>query len=147
MGAVKHSKYSLDANILVYAVDNAAQEKHGSAVNLLTSLAEQSTILTLQSLGEFYHVVTRKNRLPLDVATEIIEEWTTLFPVVSAQPQTLARAIRANKQHQMPFWDAMLWATVKEAGVTTLFSEDFQHGQVMDGVRFCNPFLEQNPLG
>jgi len=147
MGAAKHSKYSLDANILVYAVDNAVQAKHSCAVKLLTSLAEQPTVLTLQALGEFYHVVTRKNLLPLDVASEIIEDWTTVFPVVSAQPQTLARAIRANSQHQMQFWDAMLWATAREAGVTVLFSEDFQHDQIMDGVRFCNPFLEPNPLG
>ena len=144
MGA---AKYSLDANILVYAVDNAVREKHSCAVKLLTSLAEQSVVLTLQALAEFYNVVTRKNLLPSDIASEIIEEWTTLFPVVSAQPQTLARAIRANNEHQLQFWDAMLWATAREAGVTVLFSEDFQHGQVMGGVRFCNPFLEENPLG
>lgn len=143
MGA---AKYSLDANILVYAVDNAALEKHRSAVNLLTSLAEQPTVLTLQALGEFYYVVTRKKLLPQNIALEIIEEWTTVFPVISAQPQTLARAIQANRRRQIPFWDAMLWATAKEAGVTVLFSEDFQQGQTMDGVRFCNPFLENDPL-
>lgn len=136
MGA---AKYSLDANILVYAVDNAALEKHRSAVNLLTNLAEQPTVLTLQALGEFYHVVTRKKLLPQNIASEIIEEWTTVFPVVSAQQQT----IQANRRHQIPFRDA---STAKEAGVTVLFSEDFQQGQTMDGVRFCNPFLENNPL-
>lgn len=141
------AKYSLDANILIYAVDNTTKEKHSCAVKLLTSLAERSTILTLQALGEFYHVVTRKSLLPQNIAFDIIEEWTTVFPVIPAQPQTLARAIHANRQHQIQFWDAMLWATAKEAGVTVLFSEDFQHGQVMGGVRFCNPFLENNPLG
>lgn len=141
------AKYSLDANMLVYAVDNAVQEKHSRAVQLLTDLAEHSSVLTLQALGEFYHVVTRKKLLSTEIASEIIEEWTTLFPVVSAQPPMLARAIHATRKHQIPFWDAMLWATAREAGVTVLFSEDFQHGQTMGGVRFCNPFLEKNPLG
>jgi predicted nucleic acid-binding protein len=38
----------------------------------------------------------------------------------------------------------MLWATVRRAGVQTLFSEDFQDGQTIEGVRFLNPFSPNN---
>ncbi len=49
-------------------------------------------------------------------------------------------------RHGLTFWDAMLWATAKAAGVTVLLSEDFQHDRVLEGVRFRNPFVVADPL-
>ena len=54
---------------------------------------------------------------------------------------------KAVQQHEFAFWDAMIWAVAREAGVTLLLSEDFQHNRVLDGVRFVNPFLVKNPFG
>ena len=42
------------------------------------------------------------------------------------------------------FWDAMLWATARRAGCSAILSEDFQDGQVLQGVRFIDPFLRKN---
>ncbi len=69
-----------------------------------------------------------------------VDDWQQLFPVVSAKAATLTRACAAVKRYQLSFWDAMLWATVREAGVATLLSEDFQHEQDIDGVQIINPF-------
>ena len=44
----------------------------------------------------------------------------------------------------MAFWDAMLWATARRAGVGVLVSEDFQDGQTIEGVRIVNPFTARN---
>ena len=38
------------------------------------------------------------------------------------------------------FWDGMLFATVKMAGVTRLLSEDMQPGFELGGVRVMDPF-------
>jgi predicted nucleic acid-binding protein len=137
-------KYSLDTNILIYSVDDANTEKFLRASELLRSLAIKPVVLTLQSLAEFYCATTRKGLLPHRTALEQIEDWIEIYPVTASHPRTLDLAAHATHEHQMQFWDAMLWATAKEAGVTVLFSEDFQHGQAMGGVRFCNPFLENN---
>jgi predicted nucleic acid-binding protein len=40
----------------------------------------------------------------------------------------------------------MLWAVAREAGVTLLLSEDFQHDQILDGIRICNPFKLDRPV-
>jgi len=37
-------------------------------------------------------------------------------------------------------WDSMLLAACKEAGVTTLYSEDMDSGTDYDGLRIINPF-------
>ncbi len=54
--------------------------------------------------------------------------------------------MKAVREHQLSFWDAMLWAAVLEAGVKVLVSEDFQHDRVLEDLRFCNPFVIENPL-
>ena len=58
----------------------------------------------------------------------------------------ITQPLKAVKEHKLSFWDAMLWAVAREAGVTLLLSEDFQHNRVLDGTKFCNPFQLDKPL-
>ena len=77
-------RWSLDTNILVYAVDRDAGEKHRIAVELLDALTEQDCVLSLQALAEFFHVVTRKGHVPTVEAAGIVNDWSILFPVIAA---------------------------------------------------------------
>jgi predicted nucleic acid-binding protein len=79
--------------------------------------------------------------MPIRDALEQIQDWQLLFPIVLPKTTTLQLAINAVQNHRLAFWDAMLWATAKQAGVTALLSEDFQHGRELEGVLFRNPFL------
>ena len=56
------------------------------------------------------------------------------------------KAINAVNLHTLSFWDAMLWAVAREAGVTLLLSDDFQHDRILEGIRFCNPFKLDDPI-
>ena len=134
-------RITLDTNILIYSVDRDAAERHHKAVALVKEIVQRDCVLTLQALSEFFAVVTRKSKLPLPDAQAYIEDWQTLFPTIVPTPATLPRAIRAVDRHNLSFWDAMLWATAKQAGVTLVLSEDFQHDRELEGVRFRNPLL------
>ena len=131
---------SLDTNILVYSVDLDAGEKHDMAIELFTQLTPSNCILTLQSLCEFFSAVTRKKLMPMEDAMDQIDDWQQFFPVIAAKATTMTRAFAAVKRYQLSFWDAMLWATIREAGIATLLSEDFQHEQNINGVQIVNPF-------
>lgn len=139
------SRVSVDTNILVYAVDKSAGDRHRRAQQLIELLLGRDCVLTLQALTEFYYTVTRQGKLARRVARAQVEGWLALFSVVAAQPGTLNRAMAAMESRRLGFWDALLWATVREAGVTLLFSEDFQDGLVMEGVRIANPFSGREP--
>ena len=133
-------RVSLDTNILVYSVDLDAGNKHAKAIELFAQLTPSNCVLSLQSLCEFFSAVTRKKLMPVGDAVAQVDDWQQLFPVVSAKAATLTRACAAVKRYQLSFWGAMLWATIREAGVATLLSEDFQHEQHIDGVQIINPF-------
>ena len=64
--------------------------------------------------------------------------------IESATLKDLTDAMRAVREHGLAFWDAMLWATVRRAGVSLLITEDFQDGRVLEGVCFVNPFITRN---
>ncbi len=46
----------------------------------------------------------------------------------------------AVEEHRLSFWDAMLWATARQAGSSAIVSEDMQDGRRLSGVEFINPF-------
>jgi predicted nucleic acid-binding protein len=137
-------RVSLDTNLLVYAADSQAGDRHGGAVALTRRAVGGDCVLCLQCLAEFFHAVTRKGVMTPKDAHSLVDEWRTVFPVHAASEESLLDAIRAHREHGLAFWDAMLWATARDAGCGLLISEDFQDGRTLGGVTFVNPFLERN---
>ena len=140
------NRISLDTNVLFYSVDWDAGNRHTRAGSIVNRAHNWDCFLILQTLGEFFAVATRKRGMPHVNAEALVENWLRVFPVRAAAPGTLRHAMAAVREHRLEFWDAMLWATAREAGCGLLLSEDFQHGRVLGGVRFHNPFLEAGPL-
>lgn len=143
MSAVKNPKLFVDTNILIYAYDTSAGQKHTVAVKLLADLWKTETgVISTQVLQEFYVNVTRKIAKPLEipVARTIIEDLSR-WEVVTVEPETILSAIDLQRDHLLSFWDAMILAAVFASGAETVLSEDMNHGQVIGGVAIRNPFL------
>ena len=140
-------RFSLDANVFFYAIDANEEERHLRAVDVVERAAlEHDCIVALQAYGEFFAAATRKGRMTIEEARAQIFDWQTLFPTVYPGPGSLNQAIDAVAQHNLSFWDAMLWAVTKEAGATVLLSEDLQDSRELGGVWFRNPFVTDDPF-
>lgn len=146
MNADNGKRLSLDTNILIYALDKDSGLKHEVASKIVDEAIYYGCVLTLQSLSEFYSVATGKGKMSTTDAEAQISDWMELFPVVRAGPATLLKAVKAVRLHMLSFWDAMIWATVKKAGIEQLISEDFQNGRELEGVTFINPFELDDPI-
>lgn len=107
-------------------------------------MRRQNCTQALQSFCEFFNVVTRKTAVTRIAAAELVSAWSAAMTVEPATPDDLSAAMRAVEEHGLSFWDAMLWATVRRAGVRILISEDFQDGRLLEGVRIVNPFVPHN---
>jgi predicted nucleic acid-binding protein len=44
------------------------------------------------------------------------------------------------RDYQLNFWDAQIWAAARLNQLPVVFSEDFNIGATLEGVRFVNPF-------
>ena len=140
---------SFDTNILIYAGGPAADPRRSLARAVIDRAADAddgagSGVLLLQTLAEFSNVAIRKLRMPAEATAQAVAVWRAVFPVRAAAEEDLPAALAAVAAHRLQFWDAMLWATAKRTGVDIFFSEDFQDGRTLDGVRFVNPFSPEN---
>lgn len=132
----------VDTNILVYAYDAGAGERHERAVDLVSRLGrDQSGAISVQVLQEFYVTMTRKIAVTMDpeVARErvrILSRWRVHSPLAA---DVLAAAELAQSA-QVSFWDAMIVRSASALGCAVLWSEDLNAGQRIDGVLVRNPF-------
>ncbi len=129
-----------DTNVLVYADDGRAPEKQQRALSLVAEHRRRATgVVSLQVLQEYFVAVTRK--LGMDAGTarrkiELLSEFDVAAPAV----EDVLAAIDLHRLHGLPFWDALILRSAKQAGCRVVFSEDWQHGGEIDGVRIVNPF-------
>ena len=135
-------RFSLDTNILVYAVDRDADERHRRSRELMAQASRRDCVLTVQALAEFFHATTRKNLLEPARASAFVRSWLDVFRVVAADDSALLDAMDAVEEHRLSFWDAMLWAVARQNGCSAILSEDMQDGRRLSGVEFVNPFAD-----
>jgi len=133
-------RFTFDTNVLVYAVDRDAGERHRIAVDLVRRARGRDCIVTLQSLAELFRVLTRKGKVEAAKAIEVVQAWRDVAPVYAADEACLVDAMDAVAEHGWSFWDAMIWATAKQARCRLLISEDGQDGRTLGGVTLVNPF-------
>ena len=134
--------YTLDTNILIYAVDPAEGWKHHVATEIVDRSIERSCILTVQALAEFVAVATRRGMRSRAEAMAQARDWLRVFPMVAADSKALEAAYGAIEQARFGLFDALLLATARQAGCTIALSEDMHHGAKLDGIEVRNPFAD-----
>ncbi len=132
----------VDTNVLIYAHDRSAGEKHAQAVILLKRLwQERAGCLSIQVLQEFYVNVTRKVAQPLapEAAAQIIAD-LAVWEVHSPNASDVISAIQLQTRYQLSFWDAMILTSAQQLDCETVWSEDLNAGQEYGNAVVRNPF-------
>lgn len=131
----------LDTNVLVYRVDFDAPDKRRRAAQLLDELYQsRKAVVSTQVLQEFYNTITRKLGVsPSDAV--VATRYHANTRLVSMSWPIIQSAMQRHAAHQFSFWDALIVEAALSAGCKTLYSEDMQHGLVIDGLTIENPFL------
>jgi predicted nucleic acid-binding protein len=135
-------KTFVDTNILIYAHDLDAKEKHLAAREVLDELwANRTGVISTQVLQEFYVTVTQKLAKPLSkkVARTIVN--TYVIWCVDITPAEIAAAFRIEDEARIGFWDALICATAMKSGAERILSEDLNAGKRVTGIRIENPFF------
>jgi predicted nucleic acid-binding protein len=136
-------KFFVDTNILVYAHDVAAGDKHARARLLVEQLwADRSGVLSTQVLQEFYINIRKKARAPLR-STEA-KKWVADYlnwQLVINDGDAILEAIELEERYRISFWDALIVQAANKAGASLLYSEDLNHGQRYGQVSVENPLL------
>ncbi|MGE3475798.1 MAG: PIN domain-containing protein [Rhodospirillaceae bacterium] len=125
-----------DTNVLVYiASDDTAKADRAEA-----AIASGGTI-NVQVLNELANVARRKMRMTWTETNAFLD---TLRSLLTVHPLTLEiheTGLALAQRYGLSTYDAMIAASALHAGCNTLWSEDMQHGLVVeDSLRIVNPF-------
>lgn len=102
---------TIDANILVYSIETG-DHRQEAAIAIIAGAARAGELITVQALGEFFFVSTRKQKLEPEAAMRQVALWSTAFGTpLPHSPAALTAAMAAAAARQFSFWDAMLLAT------------------------------------
>ena len=136
----------VDTNILVYAFEGSKNEPRCA---LCTNIVENcfsgasKLVVSNQVLAEFFYVALRKSQHPLpakDVRLFVSllclsVQWEKLVYT----PQTVLTAIEFSERYLLPFWDALIAATMIENSIYIIYTENEKDFSKIPGIKVMNP--------
>jgi predicted nucleic acid-binding protein len=129
-----------DTNVLVYIVGQK-DERTAKA----EALVANGGVVSVQVLNELASVSHRKLGMSWEEIGGALAAIRDLCP--SPIPLTLdthGAGLRIAAKYGFHFYDALIAAAALEAQCTTLYSEDFQDGQLLEGrLTVRNPFVRE----
>ena len=133
-----------DTNILLYSISRSQDEslKRAKAIALLD---DDTGALSVQVLQEFYVQATRASRadaISHEQAVGLIEAWSR-FRIQETTVAVLHLALQIRKAHGLSFWDSAIIGAARALGCERVYTEDMNHGQVVEGVAIVNLFRSE----
>jgi predicted nucleic acid-binding protein len=129
---------ALDTNVLIYLHDNSSPNKRAIAKDLLA----ENPFIPSQVISEYLNTTRRLLQLSKD---ELLVQTSNLFidcTIIPVLPNTLLLAATLVKKYHFQLFDAVIVAAAKESNCAVLYSEDMQHGLMVEkGLTIINPFL------
>jgi predicted nucleic acid-binding protein len=136
---------AVDTNVYVYAVDADEPTKQAKSIELFDRLmlAPTETVMLWQAAGEFLSQLRKwesQNRLSSSEVEAAFRHFRAMFALRVPTGVIFQMSFDLRSRFSLSHWDSMLLAACKDAGVTTLYSEDLDAGTDYDGLTVVNPF-------
>jgi predicted nucleic acid-binding protein len=128
---------SFDTSVLLYTLSDDALKS-----GIVRRLLAEGGCISVQVLNEFVSVTRRKLRMDWDEigrALGALREFCDAPRSISLGTHELGLALAQRYGYRI--YDSLILAAAIEAGCSTLYSEDMQHGHTIGVLTIRNPFL------
>jgi len=130
----------VDSNLWIYLYSEG--EKSAIIFKVINKHFDH-IIVSTQVLGECFNVLTKKKLKTLEEVIEIIDDIASITEVSGIDKFSVAKAIEIHTRYKYSYYDSLIIASALENGCTILYTEDLQHGQVIDEkLTIINPFIQ-----
>jgi len=130
-------KIFIDSNVVIYAITQASSKAH-LAAPLFVGLPSIST----QVLSETANVASKRLGLTVSEIRKLVSWLEATCTVEIITPTTVYKALDVRERYGFSWYDSLIIAAALAAGCHKLYSEDMQHGQLIDGhLNVINPFV------
>jgi predicted nucleic acid-binding protein len=135
-----NGKPFFDTNVVIYAF-----RKDDPRSQIAETLLASGGTVSVQILNEFAAVARRKLQRSWDEIARALEILRVFCPAPA--PLTIEiheHALKIAERYGYSMFDSLVIAAALEAGSSTLYSEDMQDGQSIDGLMIRNPFFRSD---
>jgi predicted nucleic acid-binding protein len=130
-------KTFFDTNVLLYLLS-----EDEAKADQVEELLKDGGVISVQVLNEFAAVASRKSGLSWREVKNILRPIRAICEIEPVAVETHDRAIEIADRYGFSFYDATIVAAALHTGCKILYSEDFQHGQLIaNQLRIRNPFM------
>jgi predicted nucleic acid-binding protein len=130
-----------DTNILVNSFAAKKADVQSARRDTAQKLIIHGGVISVQVLNEYVQVCRKK--MQLDWA-QIMESLQAIYglceKIVPTTIETHEKAVNLSRRYGFHIYDSLMIAAALQSGCTTIYSEDMQHGQMIEGMRIENPF-------
>ncbi|MDD2744596.1 MAG: PIN domain-containing protein [Rhodocyclaceae bacterium] len=133
----------VDSNIWLYALvlRPGEEKRHQQAQSLINAPLRRT--ISEQVIAEVSFNLLRKAKLDEARLFPVVESFYGRCNVVAPHFRLHRSAHLLRQRYLLSFWDSLIVAAALESHCEILYSEDLQHGLLVDGrLKIINPFLE-----
>lgn len=129
----------VDTNILLYAYSDAEIEKKETVLSLLE---QEKVYFSTQVINEFIWIMNRKFDVDMNSLKLISEGIFEMYKVVLIDKTSITTATDISLKYKFSYWDSLMIASAIASNCNILYTEDLQHGQVIENrLTVINPFI------
>lgn len=130
------AKVFSDTNIVLYTIGQDARK-----AKIARELMSLCPLVSAQVINESISVCLRKFGFTKERAYAFADSIMRFVDVLPVDEITIRKSSEIAIRYQLSNWDALIIAAALLANCDTLYSEDFQHGQVFETqLTVINPF-------
>ena len=126
----------IDTNVLIYFASRDAAK-----ADRAETIIRDGGIVSVQVLNEFANVARRKMRLSWTETHDLLSVIRALLAVHDVTTEIHEIGLSLAERHEFSVYDALIVASALHAKCDTFWSEDMQHGMLIENrLSIVNPF-------
>jgi predicted nucleic acid-binding protein len=126
-----------DTNVLLYLLS-----KDAAKADRAEALLASGGIVSVQVLNEFASVASRKLAMTISEIREFLSTIRAICIVKPVDIETHQLGLDVAERHGFSIYDALIVAAAVRAGCAVLYTEDLQHGRMIEKLQIENPFAD-----
>jgi predicted nucleic acid-binding protein len=135
--------FFLDTNVFIYSVTEDDTVKSRIATQLIRrGLDTHRGVISYQVVQEFYNLVLKRfaDRMNPSDSEEYLEKIFRPMLRIHSSVGLYQDSIALQRRYKLSWYDSLIVAAAAQAGCSTLYTEDLQHGQRFGDLEIENPF-------
>lgn len=135
----------VDSNIWIYALTQEQSSESSAKINRAREVVHSANhALSAQVVAEVCANLLRKAITTEAEVTELIDDFYREHTVLPIDQLIFRSSCHLRARYALSFWDSLIVAAALESGAAVLYTEDMQHGLLVDDrLRVVNPFFQE----